>query len=103
MSEINKVTPFTPEDARKANAERIPDRVVQAVNDLLAKQGGKNNITIYQEDVVNYLLGFYKREEIFEQNLLDFEDVYREQGWNVEYVKPAYFENFKAYWRFTEK
>ena len=43
------------------------------------------------------------RQKIYDQGWLDFEPLYREVGWNVEYDKPAYYEHYDAYFKFTKK
>ena len=44
----------------------------------------------------------YSRKEIFDNHLLDFEDVYRDQGWSVMYDSPAYCESYDPYFLFKK-
>ena len=47
--------------------------------------------------------GKLKRADVFSNHWLDVEDIYREQGWNVEYDKPTYNETYDAYFVFSVK
>lgn len=42
------------------------------------------------------------RQFIFDKHWLDIEDTYRKAGWNVEYDKPGYCENYDAYFVFSK-
>lgn len=41
------------------------------------------------------------RNVVFANKWLDIEDIYREQGWRVDYDKPAYNENYQASFTFA--
>jgi hypothetical protein len=43
------------------------------------------------------------RQEVFDNQWLDIEDIYREAGWKVSYDKPAYNETYKAYFTFSRR
>lgn len=42
-----------------------------------------------------------KKDEVYDKHYLDFEDIYREKGWIVEYNKPGYNETYSATYEFT--
>jgi hypothetical protein len=41
-----------------------------------------------------------KKQQIFDDNLLDVEEVYEKAGWKVEYDKPAFNESYPATFTF---
>lgn len=41
-------------------------------------------------------------DEVYRRRLLDVEELYRASGWKVEYDKPAYCEDFEAYFKFSK-
>lgn len=95
----------------------IPDTILEVVNESLKfnYKGGKE-IIIVQDKLVNEICSKLKdtiidigngklepfdRNMLFDRHWLDFEDLYRQKGWKVEYDKPAYCETYPAYWKFT--
>ena len=95
------VKPFSPGDAEKANAESIPDEILNAVNKALTKSAGKG-CTIKQEDlVVEAVAAGLDHAAIYANGWLEFESLYRLNGWEVTYDKPGFNESGKAFWRFT--
>lgn len=109
MSEKGK--PITPREARAAARDSIPLEVFEAFNELLAEHGANAPITIRQEEVVDRIIEKMNRgvavkvtrAMIFDRHWLDIEDTYRDAGWSVEYDKPAYCEDYEAYWTFKPK
>ena len=43
------------------------------------------------------------RDEVLRQKLLDVEPLYRKAGWQVEYDKHAYCENYEPFFIFSKK
>ncbi len=100
------VNPITPEEAKKHMIQSFPDYVIESVNELIVENArGNNSITILREEVIKRIQSknTISRNDIFDKNLLDFEDVYREKGWLVEYEQPCQGEDFKAYYEFYPK
>jgi hypothetical protein len=99
------VKPLTPAEANIAKASSIPDGVIAAVNELLAEQGNRSHIILYQDDVMDRVLAHMDsvtRQEVFKNKWLDFENLFQSVGWAVEYDSPAYNESYKAHWIFTK-
>ena len=95
---------MSPKEIERLRLSQIPDPVFDVVNDLLAKAGDTSRKVIYQDDVVAALeaRGF-NRQDLFENNWLDFENFYEVNGWDVTYDKPGYNESYKAQWVFEPK
>jgi hypothetical protein len=98
------VNPFTPADAQADKINNIPDAIIEIVNSILSKKYS-NRIVILQSDIINEALATHRisREDIFENGWMDFEPLYRNAGWNVEYAKPEFNKQFEPYFVFTIK
>ncbi len=94
-----KVKPLSPTKVKQAAINAVPDFVIQAVNNLLAKEcrGECQYATLRQTDIIDEILRVnpkVKRDQIFANHWLDFEGVFERAGWDVRYDKPAYNENW---------
>ena len=107
------IKPFSPVDiAQKAkDVYAFPIEVIQVVNGLLMERARTaTRIIIKQDEVLDRLDQLFEqkglhfdRQEAFARHWLDFEEAFRAQGWNVEYDKPGYNENYSAFWIFRYK
>ena len=107
--------PITPAEALGKSGENIPDFVIEAFDELITEGiRGSTSVTITQDEAVERIiskmpariadnLGHSRRDEIFEKNWLDVEELYREQGWEVQYDKPAYNESYAPTFTFSSK
>jgi hypothetical protein len=100
--------PIKPTDISPELENIIPDVVIQAVNALLKDKytGGLGSFTIKQDEIISKIRGLdgsLTRNEIFEKKMLNFEPLYRKNGWSVKYDKPAWDENYEPYFEFTPK
>lgn len=97
MTDENSVKPITPAEVAEAKKVFIPDDVFEVFNEEIAKSYSNGRAVVMQDKVVSAL---HKRghlsRDLFENNYLDIEDVYRKAGWHVEYDKPAYNEVYSA-------
>lgn len=95
--------PVSPDQIEDVKEKNFPDQVIESFNELLIKNFSGGSATIKQEDVVNLMItkGLNK-EEIFENNWLDIERIYRSQGWIVEYDKPGFNESYEAFFKFKK-
>lgn len=107
------VEPITPEEALRAHLTFvIPNEIIMAVNSLLTEKcgGSTTSITIKQEELIDRIneqadanRSAFGRQELFEKHFLDFEPLFENTGWKVEYCKPSIDEDFEAYWTFESK
>jgi hypothetical protein len=99
------IEPISPSDVKKI----IPDFVIEAVNQLINEKWDGDEAIILQDDIMDMVssddpdIDKPSRGEVFDRHWLDFEDLYREKGWDVEYDKPAYNEFYKAKFIFKRK
>lgn len=105
---MTPVKPISPAEAQEKQIQSIPDFIVEAVNELIAKKIGDNNsVNITQDAIVE--LAMQKapegttRQIIYDNHWMDIEPLFRKAGWNVEYDKPAYCETYAVNFTFTKK
>lgn len=104
MSEV--VKPISPSDIIENLDKIIPSVVIQAVNNLLKKEFRGSSATILQNEIINEIIrldGSYTKDMIFDNKMLDFEEIYRKNGWLVEYDKPGYNESYAHKFIFKKK
>ena len=97
--------PIRPSECAEQEGSHIPEIVISVVNSFL-KERYRNDgkITIKQDEIIARIQRLnpdLDRREIFDNKWLDFETVYRKNGWEVNYDKPGYCETYDAYFEFT--
>lgn len=94
------IKPISPKEAK--SGANIPNFVVKAINQFL--QEGKRRITQNEIIAAAMLLGPAEltRDDFFSKGWLNFETLYRSEGWKVIYDKPAHFETYEAFFVFSE-
>lgn len=104
------VKSITPDEVVEKKQEQLPDFVVEAFNEMIAKNWNGRSASFKQDDVVNLICQKMGYEEyraavnkIYAEHWLDVEDVYRSAGWVVKYDKPAYNESYPATFEFSKK
>ena len=99
------VKPITPSEVKIV----IPDAVIIAVNRLIQDKWDGTKAIIKQDEIMELISSDReddprpKRSEVYKHHWLDFEDLYRQAGWSVEYDKPGYNEDYDAYFKFERK
>lgn len=114
---------ISPSQVAGQKAKSFPDYVFEAFNELIAARYTVGSATVKQKDVIALILEkanagisdeeidgeiagsgrSLSRAQIFDRGYLNVEEVYREQGWKVSYDKPAYYEDYDAYFEFRSK
>jgi hypothetical protein len=100
------VKPISPQDVPQEKLKTLPDEVIQTWNTMIAeKMTGNGYCTILQRDIADRIASVMgvSRQEVFDNQWLDIEDIYREAGWKVSYDKPAYNETYAAYFTFSRR
>jgi hypothetical protein len=99
---MGNVKPISPREAISSKQQAFPDFVIEVVNNLIRqKVNGKRPITVLQSDISSGIRA--RSNGKWEDWWLDFEDIYRDQGWTVEYDRPGYNESYPATFKFTPK
>lgn len=101
------VKPIAPSDVSALQVELFPDFVIETWNTVIAKKWSGTQSRILQDDIVLKLIAaspmLITRGDVFARHWLDIEDLYRAEGWVVEYDTPAYSEGYDAYFVFKKK
>lgn len=100
------VKPISPSEIPEQKAKDLPDAVIEIWNQIIAKRyTGRGSVTILQEEVIQALLPLTDgdRRAIFSRGWLDVEELYRANGWKVEYDRPGYNESYEAFWVFSKR
>ena len=93
------VQPIKPEDIKTLKAEAIPEWIIESVNESIIKHWDGSQALIKQSEIKGQYLG----EEEFDYSWLNFEAIFRDVGWAVNYNKPAYYERYEAFFTFKKK
>lgn len=98
--------PITPSEVADQKLKDIPDFVIEIVNKLIASNFSGSRSCFQQEAVVAAILAAQPegvtRQAIFNNGWLNFEEIYRQAGWTVEYDKPGYNETYAANFTFSK-
>lgn len=100
------VKPITPSEAKSKKISLIPEIVIECFNELISRKLDiYGSATILQKDVVNLIesRSDLTASQIYSNKYLDVEDYYRKAGWKVVYDKPAYCENYDAFFVFKSE
>lgn len=92
-----QIRPIGPKDVKKV----IPEFVIEAVNELINEKYTDGRFIIRQGEIKERIRS--KTSQDFNYAWLDFESIYRAEGWKVEYDKPGYNENYEAFFAFSPK
>lgn len=77
----------------------IPKEVLEAFEAEITKQWDGTQARVLQKDVIARIKNISK-EELYANHWLDVEPIFRANGWDVKYDKPAYCENYNAFFIF---
>ena len=104
------VKPISPEEAKHAKQDVIPQAVIAVVNKLLKERFNGRSARLMQAEVLHEALACMRadgasvsEDDFFDRHWLDFEQLYRDAGWKVVYDQPAYNESYEASWRFEKE
>lgn len=105
---MSEIKPIRPEEIIDQLEKIIPQVVIEAVNNLLKKKyrGLEKSFNVKEKEIIEEIMRLDSdmiREDLYKNHWLDFEEIYRNNGWKVEYDKPHYTDNYDAYFTFTVK
>jgi hypothetical protein len=99
-----QVLPIKPKDIARQKSKNIPSAVIEAFNELIAKDFDGESARVLQAEAVKQIVGKgIKKGDIFANGWLDVEEIFEKKGWVVEYDKPAYCESYEPVFIFTAK
>lgn len=98
------VEPITPEEVINQRLNSIPDEVITIFNEMIVENWNNNGkyARLDQDKVVARIATRMNvhRQHIYDNGWLDVEPIFRKVGWSVKYDKPAYCEDYDAYFEF---
>ncbi len=99
------VQPIKPSEVILKKALFIPDEVIEAFNELIAKKWNGTLAIIKQNEIVELVGAKLSLDSVrpFDRNWLNVEDIFRDVGWMVVYDKPGFNEQYGATYTFTKK
>lgn len=104
---MSEIKPITPEEARNEAKSNIPEFVIIGVNNAIKSHYHKSGFTIKQKDILAEIMKVapddMTNNEIFENHWMDFEDLYKNFGWNISYDSPGYRESYDEKYEFKPK
>lgn len=99
------IKPISPKDIPSAD---IPDYVINVVNNLIISKFNHSlsKAVVQQDDIVDGIMvvadaRIRTRQDIFDKRFLNFEQLYRQNGWTVRYDKPSWGYSYKAFFEFS--
>lgn len=99
------VLPISPNEVVEAKKNRLPDFVIEAFNQLIAKNWTGRSSRVLVRDAVSEICRLNPSDGDFDpykEGWLDVEPIYRGMGWTVEFDKPGYNESYEAYYLFSK-
>jgi hypothetical protein len=105
------IKPIKPSEVLDLKAKTIPDAMIQAVNEMIAKNWNGRSATVRKDDLLERYFKIKghtnnreNRDKLYDDHALDFEDFYRKEGWKVNYSSPCYGDSdFEPYFEFEVK
>lgn len=105
------INPIKPDEVSSKKEDLIPDEVIDAFNECIISEWNGRSSLFRQDEVIKVIMkkldaAFpeknYTRQNVFDNRWLDVEDIFRAEGWKVEYDKPAYCEIYAATFEFSK-
>lgn len=98
--------PIRPDEVIEKKQQYLPPEVFEAFNELIVKHWNGVYASFGYEEVAKLIakkLNFKSSNTVYDENLLDVEDVYEEVGWHVETDQPAFNETYPSTFKFSKK
>ena len=94
--------PLSPDELQ--NPE-FPDSVIKIINTAIKTRFQRGEAVLYQAHLAQIMTNVLNisRSDVFANGYMDFEQLYRDQGWIVEYHSPDRDETWKALFIFKKK
>lgn len=97
--------PITPGEVSKKKAADMPDQVIEAFNELIAKHWDGKASSFKQTEIVDLIVSRMevRRGAVFDNGWLNVEELYEKAGWEVDYDQPGWAdEHYEPVFTFTK-
>lgn len=102
-----KINPLKPKDVSDLVESRIPVEVIESVNEMIREKWNGYSAYFLEKDLVNLIMTKMPEgttsKDLYTKHYLDFENLYRKEGWEVYYDKPGFNESYDASFMFKLK
>lgn len=94
--------PIKPSEIAAAKKSTFPSKIFDGFNNLIAKNYNAGSARVTRALTVNRIANVMNctNDVVYARGWLSVEDVYRAEGWKVEYDKPDYDESYGAFFIF---
>jgi len=106
----NIIKPIKPDEVLDRKIESIPDAMFEAVNKLIAMKWNGSEAIFRKDELLEEYFRISKetddreaRDNIYNNHHMDFEEIYRMEGWDVYYDRPGYDESYEPTFTFKVK
>jgi hypothetical protein len=103
--------PIKPKEVQKKRNESFPEEVFDAFNEMIVKEWDGHSASFTLKSVADLAIKKLKeggrnrgltRQGMYDKGWMDVEDVYQKAGWEVEFDKPGYNEDYEANFKFSK-
>lgn len=97
--------PITPDRVESALQGTFPPEVIRAFDEEIVRCWNGSFSKVLQSDVAALIARYLEIAvgEVFRRGLLNVEPIYRKAGWVVEYDRPGFSEQYRAFFMFAKK
>ena len=98
------IKPISPKQVDKLHQLQLPDEVIDAFNQAIAKEWDGSQAIIKQNEIAEIIASKMDIAvaKVYELGYLNIEKIYEKSGWTVHYDKPAYCETYEATFTFSK-
>lgn len=90
------IKPINPSEVVALKRSRIPDEVIEAFNEAIVDRYDNGIAKVDAEDIAREIAAriSVSTDEVYRRKLLDVEDIYRAEGWTVQFHTVSGGRNF---------
>lgn len=95
--------PISPADIAYAKSKYIPPEVIDAANELIAINFSNGTSKFKLNELKDLDRTKFTSAQDLKSEWFNIEELYRAQGWSVEFDSPAYNESYNSFFVFEAK
>ena len=97
--------PIKPSEVQGKKDSSIPPEIIEAFNELIVENWNGSSAAFKQKDAVGRIRMKLdmSSEDLFKNNYLDIEPLFRKAGWKVEFDKAGFNETYDSFFVFSTR
>lgn len=107
IQEKPMVKPIKPSEIQDLKNAQIPEWVIECVNKIIVDKWNGRQAQFTLKEIMSMVMVAAPegttRNQIYDNHWMNFEDLYRREGWEVEFNKAGYNETFDDFFVFSKK